>query len=134
MRARKQGRSSLGAFGIHPISVDARTCYLFAMTPNFPPTVVYSWDYAESVFDLELLRTPRLANGWKPEGVIRPVYVVVGNRNVLKHVQMYTRLVRQAVPRSKFATAESHAAPMAQPLSSSRASFPSTLEMGMQAT
>lgn len=86
------------------------------MAQTYPPTVVYSWDYTDSLFDLELRRGKRLSDGWKPEGDPRPVYVMVGNRSVLRHMQTYIRSAHQAVPRPRgaHATAESHATVMAQ--------------------
>lgn len=95
------------------------------MSTNFPPTLVYSWDYADSVFDLELLHADRLAKGWKLEGGPKAVYVRVGSATVIKHVQTYTRYIHQAVPRRQptHATAESHAEVVAQRLSGSRPAF-----------
>jgi hypothetical protein len=80
------------------------------MEPIYPPTVVYSWDLADTFFALEQMKTARISAGWKPVGDVRDVFIKGGPYAGIKKRQCYMRYEHQAVVRPKLehATAESH--------------------------
>jgi hypothetical protein len=78
--------------------------------PLYPPTIVYSWDVAETYFELDQMRAKRVADGWVAKGEVHSIVIKRGPLAGLKHRQIYMRSESLAVvkPQPEHATAESH--------------------------
>ena len=74
------------------------------MRPIYPPTIVYSWDIAETFFELDQMRARRLAEGWSPYGEVREVLIKFGPKAGWKKRQTYTRPEHRAVVRPKLSS------------------------------